>query len=78
MITQDTKELLKFNVYGKTPAEIYQEACAAACRAVDLFYAQHGEPLYCGFGDVKIKNARYKDDTAPLDESCSCYCCKNF
>ncbi|MEN3278855.1 MAG: queuine tRNA-ribosyltransferase [Massilia sp.] len=34
--------------------------------------------LFTRFGDVKIKNARYKEDTAPLDESCSCYCCKNF
>jgi queuine tRNA-ribosyltransferase len=34
--------------------------------------------LFTRFGDVKIKNARYKDDQAPLDESCDCYCCKNF
>ncbi len=34
--------------------------------------------LFTRFGDVKIKNARYKDDTAPLDESCDCYSCKNF
>jgi queuine tRNA-ribosyltransferase len=34
--------------------------------------------LFTRFGDVKIKNARYKDETAPLDESCTCYCCKNF
>ncbi len=34
--------------------------------------------LFTRFGDVKIKNARYKDDQAPLDESCDCYSCKNF
>jgi len=34
--------------------------------------------LFTRFGDVKIKNARYKDDMAPLDESCDCYCCRNF
>jgi queuine tRNA-ribosyltransferase len=34
--------------------------------------------LFTRFGDLKIKNARYKDDQAPLDETCSCYCCKNF
>ncbi|WP_198116125.1 tRNA guanosine(34) transglycosylase Tgt [Massilia rhizosphaerae] len=34
--------------------------------------------LFTRFGDLKIKNARYKDDPAPLDETCSCYCCKNF
>ncbi len=34
--------------------------------------------IFTRFGDVKIKNARYKEDTAPLDETCSCYACKNF
>lgn len=34
--------------------------------------------LFTRFGDVKIKNARYKEDQAPLDESCTCYCCTNF
>ena len=34
--------------------------------------------LFTRFGDLKIKNARYKDDQSPLDESCSCYGCKNF
>ena len=58
MITQDTKELLKFNAHGVSPADIYKEACEAANKAVDTFYAQHGEPMYCGFGDVKIVPAR--------------------
>jgi queuine tRNA-ribosyltransferase len=34
--------------------------------------------LFTRFGDVRIKNARFKNDTRPLDESCSCYCCRNF
>ena len=34
--------------------------------------------LFTRFGDIKIKNARYKEDTAPLDSTCSCYACKNF
>ena len=34
--------------------------------------------LFTRFGDIKIKNARYKEDTAPLDASCACYACKNF
>lgn len=34
--------------------------------------------LFTRFGDVKIKNAKYKLDTRPLDESCSCYTCQNF
>ena len=34
--------------------------------------------LFTRFGDIKIKNARYKDDLQPLDASCGCYACRNF
>ncbi|MGB4344927.1 MAG: tRNA guanosine(34) transglycosylase Tgt, partial [Burkholderiaceae bacterium] len=34
--------------------------------------------LFTRFGDVKIKNARHKDEDQPLDASCDCYTCKNF
>lgn len=42
----------------KTAEAIYKEAHAEACVAVDQFHAQHGEPLYCGFGTVVIRPAR--------------------
>lgn len=34
--------------------------------------------LFTRWGDVKIKNAAHKNDTRPLDETCSCYTCRNF
>ena len=34
--------------------------------------------LFTRFGDVKIRNARHRGDTAPLDETCACYTCRNF
>lgn len=34
--------------------------------------------LFTRFGDVKIKNSRYKNDLKPLDPTCSCYTCRNF
>ena len=34
--------------------------------------------LFTRFGDIRIKNAQHKSDTRPLDESCDCYCCRNF
>ena len=34
--------------------------------------------LFTRHGDVKIKNARHRDDDAPLDPQCSCYTCRNF
>jgi queuine tRNA-ribosyltransferase len=34
--------------------------------------------LFTRFGDLKIKNARHKEEDQPLDVSCDCYTCKNF
>jgi queuine tRNA-ribosyltransferase len=34
--------------------------------------------LFTRFGDLKIRNARYRNDTAPLDSTCGCYTCLNF
>nr|WP_314899276.1 tRNA guanosine(34) transglycosylase Tgt [uncultured Deefgea sp.] len=34
--------------------------------------------LFTRYGNVKIKNAHYKLDKRPLDESCDCYTCRNF
>jgi queuine tRNA-ribosyltransferase len=34
--------------------------------------------LYTRSGDVKIRNAKWRDDPRPLDESCACYACRNF
>ena len=34
--------------------------------------------LFTRFGDVKIRNAQYRDDTRALDPSCSCHTCANF
>ncbi len=34
--------------------------------------------LFTRFGDLKIRNARHKQDPSPLDETCTCYTCKGF
>jgi queuine tRNA-ribosyltransferase len=34
--------------------------------------------LFTRFGDLKIRNARYKSDHGPLDASCTCYACAGF
>lgn len=53
-------------------------------RGVDMFdcvmptrNARNGW-LFTRYGDVKIRNAKYKDDLRPIDPSCSCYACKGF
>ena len=61
-----------------------EDLVAGVANGIDMFdcvmptrNARNGW-LFTRFGDVKIKNARYKEDMGPLDESCDCYCCKNF
>jgi queuine tRNA-ribosyltransferase len=34
--------------------------------------------LFTRFGDIKIRNARHREDTSPLDETCACYTCRHF
>ena len=34
--------------------------------------------LFTRYGDIKIRNARYRTDTAPLDSTCPCYACREF
>ncbi|MBM4201357.1 MAG: tRNA-guanine transglycosylase, partial [Gammaproteobacteria bacterium] len=34
--------------------------------------------LFTRFGDLRIRNARFRDDPRPIDEHCGCYTCRNF
>lgn len=34
--------------------------------------------LFTRWGDIKIRNAKYRADTRPLDETCTCYTCSHF
>jgi len=34
--------------------------------------------LFTRFGDLRLRNARYKTEEQPVDSTCSCYCCANF
>lgn len=61
-----------------------EDLVAGVTNGIDMFdcvmptrNARNGM-MFTRFGDIKIKNARYKEDTAPLDATCSCYACKNF
>ncbi len=53
-------------------------------RGIDMFdcvmptrNARNGT-LFTSKGKITIKNARYKEDHAPLDENCRCYTCRNY
>jgi queuine tRNA-ribosyltransferase len=34
--------------------------------------------LFTRFGDVRIRNSRFRDDVRPLDPTCACPTCRNF
>jgi queuine tRNA-ribosyltransferase len=34
--------------------------------------------LFTRFGDLRLRNTRYKTDMRPIDGKCQCYACKNF
>lgn len=53
-------------------------------RGVDMFdcvmptrNARNGH-LFTRFGDLRLRNARYKTDERPVDETCACPTCANF
>ncbi len=63
-----------------TPADLVE----AVERGVDMFdcvmptrHARNGY-LFTGTGTLKIRNARYRRDTRPLDEDCPCYTCRHY
>ncbi len=63
-----------------TPVDIVK----AVRRGVDMFdcviptrHARNGY-LFTSRGTLKIRNARYADDTGPLDPDCGCYTCAHY
>ena len=60
MIKEDTKTLLKFNAEGVEPYEMWKNAKKACLDTVNEYTAKHGEPMYCGFANVKVYPARGK------------------
>jgi queuine tRNA-ribosyltransferase len=61
-----------------------EDMVAGVAAGIDLFdcvlptrNARNGW-LYTRFGDVKIRNAKHRTDTRPLDETCGCYTCGHF
>jgi queuine tRNA-ribosyltransferase len=61
-----------------------EDLVAGVCAGIDMFdcvlptrNARNGW-LFTRRGDVKIKNARHREDTQPLDPECACYTCRNF
>jgi queuine tRNA-ribosyltransferase len=61
-----------------------EDIVEAVRRGIDMFdcvmptrNARNGH-LFVHSGVIKIRNAKHKDDIAPLDTDCDCYTCKNY
>lgn len=53
-------------------------------RGIDIFdcvlptrLARHGH-AFTKYGKINLKNAKYKEDFTPIDETCDCYACKHY
>ncbi|PCJ41237.1 MAG: tRNA guanosine(34) transglycosylase Tgt [SAR86 cluster bacterium] len=63
-----------------TPSDLVE----AVSRGIDMFDCvmptrnARNAHIFTSEGVLKLRNARFKDDLAPLDKNCSCYTCKNF
>jgi len=61
-----------------------EDLVAGVATGVDMFdcvmptrNARNGH-LFTRFGDLRLRNSRYKADERPIDETCTCYTCQNF
>ncbi len=61
-----------------------EDLVAGVAAGVDMFdcvmptrNARNGH-LFTRFGDLRLRNSRNKADERPIDETCTCYTCKNF
>ena len=61
-----------------------QDIVEAVHQGIDMFdcvmptrNARNGH-LFTSNGVLRIRNSRYRNDTAPIDETCTCYTCRNF
>ncbi len=61
-----------------------EDLVAGVACGIDMFdcvmptrNARNGH-LFTRFGELRIRNARYKIDERPIDESCSCTACRGF
>ncbi len=61
-----------------------EDIVAAVAQGVDMFDCvlptrnARNDFLYTRNGDLRLRNARFREDTRPIDESCGCYTCQHY
>ena len=80
VVPQMPRERVRYLMGVGTPVDIVE----AVSRGIDLFdcvlptrNARNGH-LFVAGGVIRIRNARFRADTRPLDPDCACYTCRRY
>jgi len=61
-----------------------EDLVASVARGVDMFDCvlptrnARNDYIYTRHGDIRLRNARFRTDTNPIDADCACYTCQNY
>lgn len=61
-----------------------EDIVAAVYRGIDMFDCvlptrnARNDYIYTSKGDLRLRNARFRTDTRPIDGECTCYTCQNY
>ncbi len=61
-----------------------EDILAAVSHGVDMFDCvlptrnARNDFIYTRNGDIRLRNARYRDDSSPIDRECGCYTCRKY
>jgi len=61
-----------------------EDLLASVQRGIDMFDCvlptrnARNDYIYTSRGDIRLRNARFRSDTRPIDENCACYTCQRF
>ncbi|MGQ7843682.1 tRNA guanosine(34) transglycosylase Tgt [Granulosicoccus sp. 3-233] len=61
-----------------------EDIVSSVLRGIDMFDCvlptrnARNDYIYTHRGDLRLRNARFRTDTGPIDENCGCYTCRNY
>ena len=61
-----------------------EDIVASVARGIDMFDCvlptrnARNDFIYTQWGDIRLRNARFRTDTQPIDTACQCYTCQHY
>ena len=61
-----------------------EDILASVARGIDMFDCvlptrnARNDYIYTQWGDIRLRNARFRTDTSPIDPHCQCYTCRDY